>query len=244
MENIFKSSVFGIESKFRSSVMGIGELPREEWKRENWSKFYKDLYINNSVQDANDTIWLEWNKPTNKHAKYITDPMNLVINLATYRKKNIIGQAFVITWESQPIYATWSNWWNDVEYWQLAQWKIWYKEIKMHYGKTEAQKMFQNAWSYSENWSYGINEDSMGYQGGFDCDFINYFRHEGIDVALFGAENLCTLINTGSNLIDATENVSEAIESGTGWVANVMPYLLMTVAGLTIYSQVKKINKS
>lgn len=243
MDNIFKSSVFGIETKFRSSVMGIGEIPREDWKRKDWARLYKDLYLNNSVQDANDRIWQEWIKPTNKYSKYFSDPVNLIINLASYRKVDQVGQIFYITWESQPVYATWDNWFNDVEYWRLPQWKIWYKEIKQHYGKTEAQKMFQNAWSYSDNSSIGINEDGMYYEGGYDCDFINFFRHEGLDVALFGAENLCTLVNTGSNLIDATENVSEAIETTTGFAANVMPYLLMTAAALTIYSQVKKINK-
>ena len=226
------------------SLAGIKGFPDDAWRRKEWSRFYRSLYVNQSLQDANDTIWAEWNKPDNELRKYIQDRENLIINLGSYRDEANVNQVFNITWESDPVYATWSNWWNDVEYWQLTQWRLWYIALKQKYGKTEAAKRFQNAWSFSDNWSYGINEDSMGYQGGYDCDFINFFRHEGIDVALWGAENLCTLVNTGSNLIDATENVSEGIEKTTDFVGNVMPYLLMTAAAITIYSQIRKINKS
>ena len=223
------------------------EIDYTTWTREEWSGLYKELYNTNSLSDATTIIWSKWNDTKNKKKKYFANAEALIINLATYRISSKIGEAFIITWESIPIYASWSNWWNNVEYWQLVQWKLWYKQLKIKNGKTLAQAQFQNAWSYSENWgSYAINpvgEDSMGYEGGYDCDFINFFRHEGIDVALWGAENLCTLVNTGSNLVDATENVSEVIESTTNIAAKILPYLLMTAAAFTIYSQVKKFNK-
>lgn len=251
---VFKSVAFGRETTFGlpmekrlPSITGVGDIRYKEWTRKEWSGLYQELYTDNPLQEANDTIWEKWTDPKNKKSKYFNDVKALIINLGTYRSQDSIGQVFYITWESQPVYNTWSNWWNDVEYWQLIQWQMWYKELKLHFGKIEAQKQFQNAWSYSENWgSFAISptsDDSMGLKGGYDCDFINFFRHEGIDVALFGAENLCTLVSTGTNLIDATENVSEAIEVTTGAIANIMPYLLLTVAGLTIYSQVKRINK-
>ena len=167
------------------SLAGIKGFPDDAWRRKEWSRFYRSLYVNQSLQDANDTIWAEWNKPDNELRKYIQDRENLIINLGSYRDEANVNQVFNITWESDPVYATWSNWWNDVEYWQLTQWRLWYIALKQKYGKTEAAKRFQNAWSFSDNWSYGINEDSMGYQGGYDCDFINFFRHEGIDVALW-----------------------------------------------------------
>jgi len=218
------------------------------WKLKQWANLYKEKSIENGFENANNFIWNKWNTKENKYKENFLFPELLILKLATYRDRTTISSngAFTITADSIPIYATWTNYIYGVYFWDLVQWKFWFIELEIKFGLIEAQKRFHNAWSYSDNYSWGVNQDGMGYVGGYDCDFINFFRTQGLDVALFGAENLCTLVGTGTNLIQATENVSEVVEGVTGGasiLASYTPFILIGGAGLYAYVQIKKVNK-
>jgi hypothetical protein len=216
---------------------------KESWKQKEWSDLYKNLYFTLGPVQAGDQAWAEWNSNSNRYKDEIKDKNQFLLFVATYRDRENIGTAFVIEYDSEPIYDTWTNYVvNWIDHWELEHWKLWWIELKAHFGLVEAQKRFINAWNYPDNWSYGMNW-GIGHQGAYDCDFLNYFRHQGIDLAMWGAENLCTLVDTGSNLIDATENISEGIKKTSGFVGTVLPYLLMIGATVTIYAQVKKFNE-
>lgn len=226
----------------------MGNNNIKTWRRKDWSAFYKELTESDGDQAAGEEVWALWNTPENENKEQFKDKVFFLVDLAAYRESVMIGTngIFNISYISQPVYSTWTNWYNSIYHWELAQWQIWYEALKDYYGKEEAQKRFQNAWSYADNWVTSMWTASVGYQGGYDCDFINYFRYRGLDVALFGAENLCTLVSVATNLIDATENVSEVVTSVTSGASGLAKFVIPIVligGSLSIYFQIKRLNK-
>ena len=220
---------------------------RKDWRRKQWSEYYKELYQTTTPAQAGTNVWNLWNSSSNKNKEQLNNKNLFLLSLATYRQPVSIGNiVFNITYSSQPIYSTWANWWDGIYWWELEQWEMWYTALKSHYGSVEAKNRWVNAWSYADNFSWSGYQDAIGVQGGYDCDFINYMRTEGIDTAMFGAENLCTLVNVGTDLIDATENVSSGVQDFTGSVgtiAKILPWVIVIGGSLTIYNQVKNMNK-
>ncbi len=214
------------------------------YRRKDWHKLYKELYMQDGYTNSSNQVWQMFQSSNNPLKPYFQDKELFLAYIASYTPKNRINSTpFVINWYSTPVYATWSNWSDGIAHWDLPQWRLWYIELKDHFGKVEAQKRFINAWTFEDNKAWGFTYDGMYYVGGYDCDFINFFRYEGLDVALWGAENTCTLVNVFSNLIDATENVSEGavnVTQSISTVSKLVPWVVVIGGALTIYNQLKK----
>lgn len=228
-------------------VSGLVEInrnstPDNEWKRAEWSAYFKDISLNNSFQDSAILLWNAWVNPNNQFTDKFPSRDSLIFSLVTYREPISIADnaIFIIEADSVPIYETWSNEWSGVYSWDCAQWKMWYEKNKIKYGFSAAKDKFINGWTYADNWAW-VWRLTAGQSCGIDCDFINFFRGEGIDVAITGAENLCTLVAVTTNLIDATESVSETVKNTAALSSYVVPALAIGALAYIVINKTKKL---
>lgn len=223
----------------------IYKIDYDNFRRKDWNYLYKELTAEKGYLDANTEIWEKWNNPLNKNVGEFKNSELFIVNVATYRDENTIRDngIFTITADSVPVYSTWTNWYNGVYWWELEQWELWFTALINKNGLIEGQNRFINAWTYADNWVKGFYRTGIGWAGCYDCDFINFCRLKGIDVACTGAESVCTLVNVSTNLLDATENVSEGvvnISSGMVTFTQLLPVLVIAGAGFFVYNQIKK----
>jgi len=233
-----------IESTLKNKGMEY-KIDYDNARRKDWGILYKELYKEKGYLDANTEIWDKWNNVRNKNKGNFKNPELFILSIATDSNKNEIGSngIFTITADSIPVYSTWTNWWNSVYWWELEQWELWFTALINKYGLVHAQQRFINAWTYADNWAKGFVRTAIGWAGCYDCDFINFCRLKGIDIACTGAESVCTLVNVGTNLLDATENVSEGavnVTSGMVTFTQLLPVLLIAGTGFYVYNQIKK----
>jgi hypothetical protein len=214
-----------------------------EWRGDDWAQYFKDVYKNTDPQTAKNQVWQVWNDQSNPFRHHFPTQEVFIWNLAVRSAGSDlvqpqINQVLTVTADSQPIYNTWSNWWNGLEVWWCPQWQMWYDKNAQKYGATVAQDKFVNAWSYSDNWAWTAN--TAGEMCGLDCDFVNYFRTKGIDVARFGVQTACNLVSIPTNIIDATANVAQGAKDATGVVAQIAPYAVGAVVIWGVYRLIKQ----
>ena len=136
---------------------------RKDWRRKQWSEYYKELYQTTTPAQAGTNVWNLWNSSSNKNKEQLNNKNLFLLSLATYRQPVSIGNiVFNITYSSQPIYSTWANWWDGIYWWELEQWEMWYTALKSHYGSVEAKNRWVNAWSYADNFSWSGYQDAIG----------------------------------------------------------------------------------
>ena len=107
----------------------------------------------------------------------------------------MIGQN-LITWKSTP---DTDEWFSDT-FWSCDDWIIWYKALKGHYPKQEAQLRWVTEWNKTD--FFGHETLCLAKPS-----FANYFKNEGIQI-----DNTFTAILVGvqditGNTIDAGVNI-------------------------------------
>lgn len=217
------------------------EIDYKTWSRRDWANFYRTIYENETPQDAARIVWQFWNTNENPNKNQFKNKNELIFNLALYREVAQVGDVPTITADSEPIYQTWSNWWNDVTTWDCEIWQMWFDLNRLKYGSTMAKNKFVNAWNHPDNFSYTFS--SAGNDCGIDCDFVNYFRTKGIDVSYTGVETICNLVSVPSNLIDATAAATHGAKSTVNTVASLAPYAVVIAAGFLLAKQYKSYKK-
>jgi len=232
------------------SLPGIGGIDRiinyETWNRKNWSNYLQQIYMETSPIQASQTIWQAWQNEDNPYRSNFPTIESLIFNLSLYKEDNYIGDPFIVTADSIPIYETWTNTWGGQPSWDCEQWQQWYNKLEDKYGAQVARDKWANAWTYEDNFGFKWRL-TAGQWCGIDCDFINYFRLKGIDVAYTGAETTCTLVSIPYNLLDATSNVSsgivnvsEGLESTTQLLSTLAPIVIVGGLGLLAYKTINK----
>lgn len=130
-----------------------------------------------------------------------------------------------ITWDSKPDYDSW----GPDDYWTCDNWTQWHNELKKHFGKEQADKIWTDAWNL---------------QGGLEHDY-NWCKYEGNFNAYVKAEKLNAswwLPNILNNLLDGAENTSQAATNVTKVLKWLIPTLVIAAAiGLIIWS-IRKFN--
>lgn len=228
-----------------STLNGIGRVdnpgtPQASWSRPEWSKWYRaQLAID--PQNANSLLWSEWNNSANEKVKD-KFPAVEMLGLSLINWLPLDGPAvegFNITAHSTPVYDTWSNWWNNVDHWELNHWVLWFDELQAAFGQALAINKWLDAWSYVDNWS----SNSVGNYGSIDCDFIDQMMQRGIDIAATGAMTVCAFTNIPYNLVSAGESLSSGVKDTANAISTVAPILVWGGAGLLAYSAYKKIQE-
>lgn len=222
-----------------NGVPGIyrNSYPESNWRRAHWATWYKELIQASDLLAATNTIWQAWqNMP---YANKITDVQLLAANLLTWRPINNMGIGnFNITASSTPSYDTWTNWYNSVPIWDCEEWKNWFLAMENDWGLPTAKQRFISAWTYTDNWAMGSNAWGCSQ----DCDFINFFRLKGIDVADFGMETICNLIQVPYNLSSAAAAATQGIAATINTAANMVPIAIVGLTGIFLYSKYKETN--
>jgi hypothetical protein len=219
------------------SINGNNNVDYTRDRRIDWYNLYRSLVDNVGFENASQQVWGLWNNENNPLKDHFPSQNAFLFNLLTYRDPSSINSPLTIQADDEPIYNTWSNWWNDIEYWGCPQWQIWYDKNALKYGQQIAKEKFVNAWSYSDNWAW--TTQTAGETCGIDCDFVNYFRSKGIDVARFGVQTTCNLVSIPTNLVDATANLTEGIEQTTYYGKTFLPIALVGAGLYLIYRYTK-----
>jgi hypothetical protein len=145
------------------------------WKGKDWSNWFKQFQLSyNDKFKAFEDAFVIWRNPLNPYRNFFIEIKQFVLALAiadSYNPslpRNVIGQ-FNITYNSTPVYDTYTNWWYNVPVWNCAEWKQWYIELKNYYGENDARYRWNSAAQHPDN----------GYGGNFadcqsDCDFYKF----------------------------------------------------------------------
>ncbi len=208
-------------------------------KISEWSDIYKNQYINSDPETAANYVWNLWINERNPHRGQIRNKEQLIFELATYYKKKKIGNTNTLLYSDEPIYQTWYNWFYNVPSWDCDQWKLWYQLNKQKKGQATAKNKFITAWNNPDNFSYTFS--SAGNECGIDCDFVEFFRVEGIDVSYTGVETICNLSSLPSNVITAVNTTAQTANNTISTVGAVLPFLIIGGSAFFIYNQTKQI---
>lgn len=214
--------------------------PLESWCRAHWATWYKELSAYTNQLTALQTIWTVWQ--TMPYADKIKDVKMLWASLVTWRQIDNMGIGsftFPITANSLPVYDTWTNWWNGVTAWDCNEWETWFTAMENTLGLAAAKTKFISAWSYKDNWAAGSNAWGCSQT----CDFINFFRLKGIDVADTGMATICNLIQVPYNLATAAAGATQGISSTINTAANIAPLVVIGVGAALLYKQYKDATK-
>jgi hypothetical protein len=217
----------------------------DNWIRKDWALYFRAIYALVDPNDAMNFVWEKWLDHTNPLLLEMFPVRNaLILSLVgPSSSAPVIGDnaPFIITADSTPIYETTSNLWNGIYSWDCEHWKMWYNKMKDAYGVSTAVDRFVNAWNYADNWGWTINL-TAGQWCGIDCDFINYFRTQGIDVAVTGSSNFCTLVDVTTDLIDATKHTSEGIKKTASLASTWLPIAIVGGVVYVIGRNVQKVS--
>lgn len=234
--------ITGIEGTHIPSDINLNSTPNfSKWNRAEWTAFFLAHYNEQGIEQASQTLWNYWNDARNDYSNLFPTLDSFIFNLSSnaVSSNNTIGE--IITANSVPVYGTIANRWNNIHYWTCNEWIQWYTLNLQAFGTAASIARFIDAWNHDDNNSI-LSWEAMGILCGYDCDFINYFRSKGLDVANWGAENTCTFVSIPSNLIDATAAVSQGVKNTANTVSFLAPIVIISLTGLFLYAQYQKVN--
>lgn len=226
--------VSGIGGTAVETITALSQPDFENWQRPQWAAY---LLVTTDVTDletASQDLWTKWDDPRNPFVEMFPSLNSFIFNLVTYVTASRVGE--IITADSVPIYGTASNAWNSIHYWTCDEWRQWYDLNAQKNGTAQARAKFVDAWNHDDNQSI-LTWDAAGWSCGYDCDFVNYMRSKGLDVANFGTENTCTLISIPSNLIDAGAATSQGVKNTANTISFLLPATAVALTGIFIYSK-------
>jgi hypothetical protein len=202
-----QSAIFGIAVN-RNSIPNYST-----WRGKQWAEYFKDVLINSDVDTASTLVWQKWSNGENPFRDRFPSLEAFILNLAlrSAGSDNLpsINQVITVTADSQPIYNTWSNWWNNVEYWECPQWVMWYDKNALAYGSSAANDKFQNAWTYSDNWAW---------------------------TSQTAGDNL---VSVPSNLINAASQLTEGVVTTSNLAKTVLPPIIIIGGVYMAYKMIK-----
>lgn len=212
-------------SGVRLGIRGI-EVDYSKWKRLDWARYYATLLQIMDKAAAQEKVWQDWNHQNNFLRNLFPNKVAFLYNLVTTTIPANVGTN-TITWQSQPVYATPDNYYNNLTPWGCADWKTWHQALKQKYGRSKANTIWAQAWQSPQNqtvsnnwaaWFYSITLNApmaaystSGNPATFcpgDCELIEYLYSQGMDInSVLGYTG-----NAGCNLenivVDAASGVS------------------------------------
>lgn len=196
-------------------------------------------YINtDSPEQVLNRLWDMFSSDP-ENTKYIPNKDLFILSL--FSKKNSVGaiDLTTITYLSNPVYDTWSNWWNNIKAWNCTVWKDWYIKNVNQLGKASANLKFANAWTEPNNWSIGSN----AFDCCNDCDIVQFYANNGVDIRCTGTALLCNIQNLAGNIVNATSQTASVTYKTTKLVNDYFPYIVIGGLAYFGYNFLKKNNK-
>jgi hypothetical protein len=223
------------------------------WNGKEWLGFVQNLKSQGaSSSDAIKIAFSMWTNPKNE--KYFLFPTlsAFLIGIAQMEKNNlsrmfsadvegINGVGNLITWNSIPLYDTWSNsWYGGYVPWTCADWKFWHQKLEQHYNSTQkANQLWEQAWGHSDNqcWAFGsVGCPDTSYCR-TDCDWIEYFASKGVsNLQSLMLGTYCDVSNVALNITGTLSNISDGIANTSKAAKWAMP-VLVGAAGYYLYKK-------
>lgn len=134
---------------------------------------------------------------------------------------------------SSTVPSTYKDFPLDMDDWNCAQWKAYYQRNKTALGKEKALEIVN------------IDSERIGVFANvhsciFDCDWINYFKSEGLKVSSIVSSVYCGAVKGGEvvgNAVDTAANVTDFASSFTG--NKLLLFIGLGVAGYVAYNHYK-----
>ncbi|MEM9859405.1 MAG: hypothetical protein AAF843_18770 [Bacteroidota bacterium] len=111
--------------------------------------------------------------------------------------------------------------------WNCTDWMLWHKAMVPVIGKQAANDKFIQAFEGQGSFDYHFNFCK------YDCDWVNYFRSQGLDMGHLLSNLVCTATDVTEDVTGAAGDLSKGVLNTAGVVKNLVPIALVgLVAGL------------
>jgi len=231
------TSVSGFE--FTKDAVEFSKEQYANMRRAEWRiVLYTKLAQGKSVAIATQEIWELWDNPGNPLRLVFNSPTSLLLNIIVQPTTSCVSIGAIIEWNSIPVYPTMSNYWNGIDAWSCAEWKVWHQKLEQHYGGTyQANQVWELAWGNSDNWDLGTSLVAAGAGGGallggigaviggalglfvaqyidcrYDCTFVGFLYSKNIEIGNLLSNTSCNLQNVAKNILGAAQGASKAIK--------------------------------
>lgn len=213
-------------------------------KRKDWVAHFNSLRENNSFNDAARQVWYDFNVEGNPYLRIFKNPEALLFSILTYIPNRAEGERIgtppgtTIAWNSQPIYDTFSNYWNNIDGWTCRDWQNWHIALEAHYGDTYlANAVWESAWNHTDNQCYlaSVLLCPQTAHCRYDCDFVEYIASKDMPIGNILSNTYCSVTNIALNIIRTVENVSDATVIATDTAKYIIPIGMITLTGIGLY---------
>ena len=240
-----------IQPTTETAVSGVKEDTRElskdqynSFRRNDWRAILQmKLDAGRELSSATQELFELWNNNNNQYKNYFQSPIALLLGIIVLDTNTArIGLSPVISWNSTPVYDTFSNYWNGVVGWSCAEWRIWHQKMEAYYEDTyDANEVWETAWNHPDN-----NCMVLGQVGcpdtaycRYDCDFVRYIKSKGISLGNVFSNTTCTLSDVVLDIVESVEDVGEGIRT----TAKIATFAIPIAAGVLAYAWVATTKK-
>lgn len=214
-------------------------------RRKDWVVYFNSLRENNSFSDAARQVWTEFNVVGNPYLRLFKSPEALLFSILTYIPnradeggERIAAPGNSISWNSQPIYDTFANYWNNIDGWNCRDWENWHRALEVYYGDTYlANAVWESAWWHADNQCYLASvllcpqTDDCRY----DCTFVEYIASKDMPIGNIFSNTYCSVTNIALNIVRVVENISDAAVIATDTAKYIFPVVAVGLIGVGLY---------
>lgn len=133
---------------------------------------------------------------------------------------------------SSPNPETYAGFPEDQDDWGCKHWQLYYEQNKALYGAEKARNYFANDFDR-------IGFFSDGQWCLTDCNWLNFFKKEGLDYFDIASKVWCGADEVVGNVTESVKNVSGGIKNVSKWL---VPGIVVAALGVGYYHR-KKIAK-
>lgn len=163
----------------------------------------------------------------------------MIMRSAKKRTRGLNGWPFDPVLPSSNVLSTTANVPEDMDDWDCGMWKLYYQKMKAAKGKQYAIDTLE-----IDSGRVGMFADLQWCKG--DCDFINYFKSEGVPTGNFITDLYCGTGEVISTVTGAVVDVAQgagAVAKGASNTAKtlglILPIIVLGGGGLVLYRYYK-----
>lgn len=108
-------------------------------------------------------------------------------------------------------------------------WKLWHISLVDQYGRAKANLLFEEAWENQSFWGSDYNFCK------YDCDWVNYFKSQGLDVGHLLSNITCKTTDVAEDVLDTAGELTQGGISTAKVLKNTVPILLVGVLAFAGY---------
>jgi hypothetical protein len=138
---------------------------------------------------------------------------------AIRKKSAVLSGMFDTVRPNSKFAQTYNDLPQDMDDWGCSNWKDYYNRNKAAGGKAYAVSLINSETERVGSWA-------DVHMCKYDCDFVRYFRSEGIDTGNIVSKLFCSV----DNVVSAAQNTTDSVNT----VSKIVSNPLVIIAGLTL----------